>query len=110
MIDPLIGEIMSHIQKSPGGCWVWIGDFRDGSARMYIASKRRYIKITRRLYENFYNRSISTGVKILHICKNSLCVNPKHIAWKVEDHTDDGLQNLLNLWAEKSSHVMELMK
>jgi len=78
----------AKIDKSAGedGCWPWLastngksgyGIFRGGKGRDKYGSKK-WILAHRYAYELEYG-DIPDGLQIDHLCKNRLCVNPRHM-------------------------------
>ncbi|MDE1867836.1 MAG: HNH endonuclease [Thaumarchaeota archaeon] len=69
-------------QSSKNGCWVWIGHIdRKGTQYEY---GRFWFNNTNAMahrfsYEVLAGNKIPEGYQIDHLCKNQLCVNPKHL-------------------------------
>lgn len=62
-------------------CWVWRGTTSGGrhGLRYGVVNKHRKTKLAHRLsYETFVGE-IPKGLEIDHLCRNTLCVNPKHL-------------------------------
>lgn len=63
------------------GCWIWTGANTGGRMQYGItwnSSLRRREKVHRYVYEAVKGL-IPDGLVIDHICKNTLCCNPKHL-------------------------------
>jgi hypothetical protein len=67
------------------GCWVWIGAKRAGRVRN---GKMQYYGVVTIGYKNkcvhrviyeMYKGKIKKGLELDHLCRNTLCVNPKHL-------------------------------
>ena len=79
----VIHRFFNKIQIEPtNNCWIWFGsiggDLRKTSyGRLFYNSKN--VMAHRFSYEFFNKKVIQVGNEIDHICRNSLCVNPKHL-------------------------------
>lgn len=62
------------------GCWIWTGQTRQWKLTpygiIYVRGKR--LSVHRYAYERFRG-PIPEGYTIDHLCRNSLCVNPRHL-------------------------------
>ena len=66
----------SHVDKT-GECWLWrAGSNGNGYAKLYLAGQHVYVH--RFSYENMVG-AIPDGMVIDHLCRNPLCVNPRHL-------------------------------
>jgi hypothetical protein len=67
----------SRVQKSPDGCWLWIGALdRDGYGRFCALNSR--IGVHRLAYTRHIG-PIPAGLHIDHLCRNRACCNPAHL-------------------------------
>ena len=78
-------KFLSLIKKSPG-CWKWVGPIKidSGYGRFYIDG--RYYPAHRVSYEHFKG-PIRSGMHVMHLCDNPICVNPDHL--KQGTHQDN---------------------
>lgn len=68
--------IISKINKGKT-CWIWSGKPRpDGYGKVYIKGKGFYVH--RVVYEILVGK-IPKGRQLDHLCRNRICVNPKHL-------------------------------
>lgn len=72
-------SFLEQIIISPKGCWEWQGITRKkGGLLIHITSDNKHIGARKYSYQT-YKREIPSGHYTQVKCKNSLCVNPKHI-------------------------------
>ena len=75
-------KIFKKIEIDGNGCWVWKGGTSGtrgrghGYGRIYHNGKTR---ATHRLLFEELCHEIPPKMQIDHLCKNRLCVNPKHL-------------------------------
>lgn len=75
-MDKIIIKFIAKINKTKT-CWNWKGKpDSEGYGRFYF--NRTQIKAHRFSYTVF-NSVIQSNLEIDHLCKNRLCVNPKHL-------------------------------
>lgn len=62
------------------GCWLWIGSARGSQGLLYgeLRVNGRTTAAHRFAYESFVG-PIPAGLTIDHLCRETLCVNPKHL-------------------------------
>src|SRR5690606_1904894 len=74
------------ITNSESGCWLWVGDTRNGYGRIrtYANKKVTYHRAHRYVYEILVG-PIPEGYHLHHICENTLCVNPEHMEPKTQE-------------------------
>ena len=77
--DPVI-RFMSHVQKgeSPDGCWIWKAYVPPKGYGQFWLNGDNKTGAHRFSYTTF-NGSIPDGLQIDHLCRNKVCVNPKHL-------------------------------
>lgn len=84
--DKVLGRFMDRVVAEPGGCWRWVGTFRDrrgrvrsGQARpiMQVAGKRVYVARAAWMLRN--GVPFPAGKICSHECDRHDCVNPGHI-------------------------------
>jgi hypothetical protein len=69
-----------YIPEPNTGCWLWVGRVAGGKAKYGIFEHRKqYILAHRFSLEIRLGRPIRTGLKSLHRCDVTLCVNPEHL-------------------------------
>jgi hypothetical protein len=70
-------RFMQRVEQEPNsGCWLWNGPTVKGYGRASIQSKEHMAH--RVSYEMFVG-PIPSGAVIDHLCRTTLCVNPKHL-------------------------------
>jgi hypothetical protein len=72
-----IERFISKIEKTDD-CWNWKGVKKDGSYGSFFY-KGKDVPAHRFSYEFFTKRTIGFGLVIDHLCRNTKCVNPKHL-------------------------------
>ncbi len=67
--------------KERGGCWIWTGSLsKDGYGLVQWKEKGQWhIRHAHRLLYSLYREPIPFGLEIDHLCKQTRCVNPKHL-------------------------------
>jgi hypothetical protein len=72
-------RFVEKIKKNQAGCWEWTGatDNR-GYGVFHFGAKGGTVKSYRFSYELFVGK-IPPSYEIDHLCRNPLCVNPKHL-------------------------------
>lgn len=68
-------DVLNRIKKV-GKCWIWTGELERGYGR--FLHNKKHIKAHRYFYKVFIGE-IPPGLQIDHLCKNTKCVNPKHL-------------------------------
>lgn len=81
------------------GCWVWLKSTLDGYG---LCGKGR----AHRVYYEVANGPIPEGFDIHHLCKNPLCVNPRHL--EPLDRRAHKLEHLLNEKGRSFSHILQV--
>lgn len=72
-----IDRFYANVVMGPEQCHVWVGNNR-GNGYGRIRFDGRVVSPHRWIYEH-YKGPIPTGLQIDHLCRNTLCVNPKHL-------------------------------
>jgi hypothetical protein len=68
------------IPEPNSGCWIWLGGVSPlGYGKMSMSLYRKEQQAHRISYL-IHKGPIPDGMKILHSCDNSLCVNPDHLS------------------------------
>ena len=66
-----------YISQKPSGCWIWTGSTNGkGYGRVSVSGR---MMVAHRVVYELYVGSIQKGLKLLHSCDTSLCVNPGHL-------------------------------
>jgi hypothetical protein len=66
-----------RVSKRQDGCWEWTGSrWARGYGRFYVDGRRQ--SAHRWGYEHLRG-PISEGLELDHLCRNTWCVNPKHL-------------------------------
>ena len=72
-------------------CWLWLGATHTGNRGMrYPTMTMRYksgprkgkvhtVRVHRKVVEVFLGRRVTPKMVVMHLCNNSLCVNPEHL-------------------------------
>lgn len=70
--------ILAHSIPEPNsGCWLWLGSVSNGYGIIFINTYAKFLA-HRISYEAFITKPINQAVR--HLCNNSYCVNPEHLA------------------------------
>jgi hypothetical protein len=78
-LPPLADRFESRFQVAANGCWEWTGSrTSDRVYPRFCVAKTRYVLAHRWSYEHYVG-PIPDGLTIDHLCRNTLCVNPKHL-------------------------------
>lgn len=79
--DPgsLVDRFMKKVVAHSDGCWIWTGaTVRDKYGEFKTPDKKAPVYAHRWSYEQFIG-PIPEGLTIDHLCRNTRCVNPKHL-------------------------------
>lgn len=69
----------SKVYADPSGCWLWLASRdRDGYGRFFETNIRLHKRAHRVAYEDVVG-PIPIGLSIDHLCRNTPCVNPRHL-------------------------------
>ena len=88
MRKPIEDRFWNRVRRSSEDeCWVWTGattgghppDLRYGSMGAYRADGSRSSILVHRLAYELQVGPIPAGMTIDHLCRNPLCVNPRHL-------------------------------
>lgn len=71
-------RFLSKVRTTIGGCWNWTGHTHSKEGYGHLRHKGKKILAHRFSFELHGNR-LEPGMVIDHICRNRLCVNPKHL-------------------------------
>lgn len=78
---PLEQRYEAHIERVPGGCWVWHGNRNQrgyGQFRVGRTGNGPVISVHRWAFER-WKGPIPPGLWVLHTCDNPRCSNPDHL-------------------------------
>lgn len=67
----------THVDKRPGGCWLWTGNRRNQYGQFYVGA--RVLVAAHRYSYELAHGSIPRGVFVCHHCDTPGCVNPDHL-------------------------------
>jgi hypothetical protein len=79
VMDKVVQRFWAKVDRSAGteGCWLWTGQrFVNGYGHFYDGT--RAARAHRFAYEYFIG-PIPAGLQLDHLCRNRLCVNPRHL-------------------------------
>ena len=98
-----LGRFMKRIIFLPSGCWEWQGAI-DGHGYGVLWNGHRLVGAHRFSYQQLVG-AIPEGMVIDHLCRNSRCVNPKHL--EVVTHHENqmrGKMGVLGHWNLAKTH------
>ena len=72
-----IQKFLSKIKITSSGCWEW-GKPNHNKGYGVLCYKYKRMYIHRFIYDYFYG-NLKPNLQIDHLCRNRLCVNPKHL-------------------------------
>ena len=82
MVCTMNTQLESKIEKSPGGCWLWLA-YRDrhGYGKVNYGGRppQGRVHFAHRLIYQLERGPIPEGKVLDHVCKNPGCVNPDHL-------------------------------
>jgi len=75
-----VGRVEVEIQEGPleTYCWVWLGTVTNGGHPLMTVDGR-HAYAHRLAYEKVHGE-IQDGFEVHHLCKNTRCINPDHLA------------------------------
>lgn len=77
MNDSVIQRFMANVERIPGvDCWIFVGYSSAGYGQMMVDKKTIG---AHRLSWMIHRGEIPEGIRVLHKCDNSFCVNPDHL-------------------------------
>jgi hypothetical protein len=99
-------RLLDKIEKQRNGCWLWRGGInKKGYGRIKL-SQHRYRAVHRVAYE-LWLEPIPEGLQVLHVCGNSTCCNPDHLA-VVAVSENAALRTRLDAEAERLAEMVRL--
>lgn len=72
-------------KKSDDECWMWLGTVATGGYGRFQSYKNRYL--AHRISYFIHHGHVDKNLLVDHICRNRLCVNPKHLR-QVDERTN----------------------
>lgn len=75
-LRPLLPRLEGRWTVDTSGCWLWIGDKRNGYGSVWVNGRRDYAH--RAIYTEFV-APIPAGLVVRHSCDTRACVNPTHL-------------------------------
>lgn len=77
------GRFLSKIVQTDAGCWEWVGRWTSTKSGRYgtfwVGRANGGWVLAHRWSFARWNQPLRTGYEIDHECRNTLCVNPKHL-------------------------------
>lgn len=93
LLDSEVAKFNSNWIKF-GGCWEWIGGFKQGYGVLYIDSLGKQL-LAHRLSYVIHKSSELGDYLVRHTCDNPSCVNPEHLLLGTDqDNSDDAVSRL----------------
>jgi hypothetical protein len=92
-------KLLKKIKIDKNGCWIWIGAIfyklsgSYGQIRIGRKKDNKLLRAHRVSYEHFIGK-IPKGKELDHLCRNTLCINPKHL---------EAVSHLVNMKRRKDS-------
>ncbi|MEW1551350.1 HNH endonuclease signature motif containing protein [Streptomyces tsukubensis] len=76
---PAIDRFWARTQRGPqpDDCWTWTGPPTGGYGRLIVNGNRE--NAHRFAYTHFTGHRIPDGYHVDHLCRNQMCVNPRHL-------------------------------
>jgi hypothetical protein len=93
--------ILSNVIENHDGCWLWrLSCFAGGYGQCRHHNKNWH---THRLFYTMFVGSIPEGLLVRHLCGNSLCNNPLHLAvgTAMDNHLDSVKHGTDNMFQDK---------
>jgi hypothetical protein len=76
-VERIANDASRYAVDETTGCWNWLGaKLRGGSGVVRVGQKTQ---LAYRVFFTFFVGVLLAGVVIHHLCKNSGCVNPRHL-------------------------------
>ncbi len=77
---PAGDRFWSKVDKSPNGCWLWVGSLSSAGYGTFNLGRRGdgYALAHRYSYESVRG-NVPDGLVLDHLCRNRACVNPDHM-------------------------------
>lgn len=82
------------VKDGENGCWTWTGATNDSGYGMMWTGGHPYLKVVHRVSLKLAGIDVPDDMHIDHICRNRLCVNPKHL--RVVTPMTNALENNLS--------------
>src|SRR6185295_7523557 len=78
MIDRTLEEKLEfYSMPEPNtGCWIWLGSTSRGYGMLKVGNQNLY---AHRASYSLHCGAIPAGLTIDHLCRNTWCINPKHL-------------------------------
>jgi hypothetical protein len=69
----------THLSKQDNGCWIYVGDMKNGYGEFWLRSQKKLVHAHRFAYTCFI-AVIPDDQCVLHTCDNPACCNPQHLS------------------------------
>jgi hypothetical protein len=73
-----LDRFLASVKVEPSGCWIWTGTVSGGDGQ-FRNDLQQLVPASRWMYEHFFRRKLRKGMRLDHLCKAKLCVNPLHM-------------------------------
>lgn len=78
----LTDRLMDKVQigQSPTACWLWTGSLRAGYGQIRVRTETGWtVAAAHRVSYELARGPIPDGLDLDHLCRNTVCVNPRHL-------------------------------
>jgi hypothetical protein len=73
-----LDRFLENVNVEQNGCWIWSGTIAGGEGQ-FRNEAQQLVTASRWMYEHFFRRKLRKGMRLDHLCKAKLCVNPLHM-------------------------------
>ena len=75
---PVVERFWAKVKKVDSGCWEWQAGLQGSGYGLFCPTHKQKVPAHRFAYE-LLRGSIPEGLKLDHLCRNRICVNPSHL-------------------------------